>query len=60
MATRFGLLAVAVTFLVTLWSSAVPWTLYTNRWDFPVSALSFTLLALVAIYGGYAAQHGDT
>jgi serine/threonine-protein kinase len=59
MATRFGLLAVAVTFLVTLWSSAVPWTLDSNRWDFPVSALSFTLLALVAIYGGYAAQHGD-
>ncbi len=57
MATRFGLLSVAVTFLITNWCSSVPWTLQTDRWDFPVSALSFGLLALVAGYGAWAAQH---
>jgi len=57
MATRFGLLSVAVTFLMTNWCSSVPWTLQTDRWDFPISALSLGLVALVVGYGAWAAQH---
>ncbi len=41
MAIRFGLLAAAVTFLVTNWTTNIPWTTATDRWDFPLSALAF-------------------
>ena len=56
MAIRFGLLAAAMTFLVTLWTTNVPWTTATDRWDFPLTALAFGLLALVAAFGAWAAR----
>ena len=56
MATRFGLLATVLTFLVTLWTSNIPWTTATNRWDFPLSALAFALLAALVAFGVWAAR----
>jgi serine/threonine-protein kinase len=56
MAIRFGLLAAAATFLVTLWTTNIPWTTATDRWDFPLSALAFGLLAAVALFGAWAAR----
>jgi serine/threonine-protein kinase len=56
MAIRFGLLATVVTFLVTNWTSAVPWTIATDRWDFPLSVLAFAMLASVAVFGAWAAR----
>jgi hypothetical protein len=56
MAIRFGLLAAVMTFLVTLWTTNVPWTTATDRWDFPLTALAFGLLALVAAFGAWAAR----
>ena len=34
-AIRFGLLSTAAAFLVANWTTGVPWTLATDRWDFP-------------------------
>ena len=56
MAIRFGLLATVVAFLVTHWTSAVPWTIATDRWDFPLSVLAFAMLASVAVFGAWAAR----
>ena len=56
MAIRFGLLAAVVTFLVANWTTGVPWTIATDRWDFPLSALAFALLASVAVFGAWAAR----
>jgi serine/threonine-protein kinase len=56
MAIRFGLLATVATFLVTHWTSGIPWTMATNRWDFPTVALAFGLIAGVAAFGAWAAR----
>jgi hypothetical protein len=56
MAIRFGLLAAVVTFLVANWTTGVPWTTAADRWDFPLSALAFVLLASVAVFGAWAAR----
>ncbi len=55
-AIRFGLLAAVATFLVTLWTTNIPWTTATDRWDFPLTALAFGLLAAVAVFGAWAAR----
>jgi hypothetical protein len=53
---RFGLLSAATAFLVTNWATGVPWTLATDRWDFPLSVLAFGLLAAVAVFGAWSAR----
>jgi hypothetical protein len=56
LAIHYGLLATAVAFLVTNWTLSVPWTIASDRWDFPLSALAFGLLASVAAFGAWAAR----
>lgn len=56
MAIRFGLLATVATFVVTHWTTNMPWTLDAGRWDFPTLALAFLLLAAIAAFGAWAAH----
>jgi len=56
MAIRFGLLATVMAFLVTHWTSHIPWTTNFGRWDFPLTALAFGLLLLVVVFGAWAAR----
>jgi hypothetical protein len=55
-AIRFGLLATAAAFLATNWMTGVPWTLDTDRWDFPLSLLAFLFVAGLAVFGAWAAR----
>ena len=60
LAIRFGLLSTIVTFLVTLWTSSIPWAVNTDRWNFPLTALAFSLLAAVVLFGAWAARSSHT
>jgi len=58
LAIHAGLLAAAVALCTTNLISAVPWTLNSNAWYFPQSALVLGALALLAAFGGYAMLSG--
>ena len=56
LALRVGLLAAVATFVTVNWTTHMPWTIETGRWDFPVLAVAMAFLAALTGFGAYAAR----
>ncbi|MEO8520093.1 MAG: protein kinase [Acidobacteriota bacterium] len=56
LAVRMGLLATAACFFASYALSNTPWTFDPGAWYFPESALSFAVVAGLAMFAGYAAR----
>jgi serine/threonine-protein kinase len=56
LALRVGLMAAATTFVVVYWTTNMPWTLETGRWDFPILAVAMAFLLALTGFGAFAAR----